>query len=219
MPDISPYLLQWFALIAVFTLAVISPGPDFVMVVRNAVVHSRRAGIMTALGLGASILIHVTYTVLGLAAVIAQSVMLFNAIKYAGAAYLIYIGIKSLRSKGVAASAIDKAVAQDAAHKPKQMTDLAAMRCGFLTNALNPKATLFFLAIFSQIVRADTPLAWQAAYGLTCAAIIIAWFSLVSVVLTHRKVRHHFLKATKWIDRVCGGLMIALGIKVALTTR
>lgn len=218
MHNFSPCLVQWFALVAVFTLAVISPGPDFVMVVRNAVVHSRRAGIMTAIGLGASILMHVSYTVLGMATVVAQSVMLFNMIKYAGAGYLIYIGIKSLRSKGAAAAAIDNAIGNKSGTL-KQMSDLASLRCGFLTNALNPKATLFFLAIFSQIIRPDTPLLWQAAYALTCVAIIIAWFSLVSFVLTYRKVRHHFLKTTRWIDRICGSLMIALGIKVAFTSR
>lgn len=217
MSDLSLYLTQWLTLIVVFSLAVISPGPDFVVAVRNSVVHSRRAGLFTALGFGLAILIHVTYTVAGIATVIAQSILLFNVIKYAGAAYLIYLGVQALRSRGMGKAAMDQALTVSA--NTKLMGDWEAFGSGFLTNVLNPKATLFFLAIFSQIIGASTPIFWMAVYGLTCSIIIIAWFSLVAVLLTQPRVRNSFLKGTKWIDRGCGVLMIALGIKVALTTK
>lgn len=217
MTDLSLYFLQWLTLIAVFSLAVISPGPDFVMAVRNSIVHSRRAGIFTALGFGAGVLIHAGYTVLGIAAVIAQSIFLFNLIKFAGAAYLTWIGFQALRSRGMKQDAVDDALR--AQNESGAMTDAAAFRSGFLTNLLNPKATLFFLAIFSQIIRPDTPVSWQIVYGLTCAAMVAGWFSGVAFVLTQNKIRRQFLRATKWIDRVCGALMIALGIRVALAHR
>jgi RhtB (resistance to homoserine/threonine) family protein len=216
MTDISVYLVQWLTLVAVFSLAVISPGPDFVMAVRNSVLHSRRTGILTALGFGAGVMVHVTYTVLGIAALIAQSILLFNILKFAGAAYLIWMGVQALRSKGMPELQIPET-------GPKEtqaiMSDSAAFRSGFLTNLLNPKATLFFLAIFSQIIRPETPHIWQAVYGLTCAAMVVGWFSLVAFVLTQDQVRSRFLKAAHWIDRVCGVLLIGLGIKVALASR
>ncbi len=207
------YLTQWITLIVIFSLAVISPGPDFVMAVRNSIVHSRRAGLFTALGFGLGVMVHVTYTVLGLAAVIASSIVVFSIIKYAGAAYIIWLGCQALRSSGFEKSAVDQSL--QAAHKP--LSDFAALRAGFLTNVLNPKATLFFLAIFSQIIAPQTPVYWQAIYGVTCAVMVTAWFSGVAFALTQGRVRNAFLRATKWIDRTCGGLMIALGIKVALT--
>lgn len=213
----SLYFMQWLTLVAVFALGVIAPGPDFVMAVRNSLIYSRRAGVFTALGFGAAVLVHVSYTVLGIAAVIAQSILLFNLIKFAGAAYLIYLGVQALRSRGMGHGALQ--TAEQAAPGGRPMRDIAAFRSGFLTNLLNPKTSLFFLAIFSQIIRPDTPLAWQAVYGLTCAAMVAAWFSAVAVVLTQRRIRALFLKATRWIDRVCGALMIALGLKVALTAR
>ncbi len=216
MDDISIYFIQWLTLAAVNVLAVMSPGPDFVMAVRNSVVYSRRVGVFTALGFSIGVLVHVTYTVLGIAAIIAQSVMAFNIIKYAGAAYLIWIGYHALRSKGMKTEIIDGVLIKTGV---KQMGDFAAFRSGFLTNLLNPKAALFFLAIVSQIIRPETPLFWQAVYGLTCSVITMAWFSAIAFVLTQGRVRNTFLKATKWIDRACGSLMIALGIKVALTTR
>lgn len=217
MNDVHIYLVQWLTLMAVFGLAVVSPGPDFVVAVRNSVVYSRRAGIMTALGFGVGILFHVAYTLFGLAAVMSQSILLFNMIKYAGAAYLVYIGLQALRSRGAGQIAVDAAVGQGGASKT--MNDFAAFRSGLLTNALNPKATLFFLAIFSQIIRPETPLAWKTAYGLTCALMVSGWFCIVSFVLTQTRVRNAFLKTTKWIDRGCGVLMIGLGVKVALSEK
>ena len=215
MADTSTFLMQWLTLVAVFSLAVVSPGPDFVIAVRNSVLHSRRAGLFTALGFGAGVLIHVTYTVLGLAALIAQSILIFNFLKFAGAVYLIWIGIQAIRSKGMHDVDVNGLRAQSTA----LLTDIAAFRSGFLTNVLNPKATLFFLAIFSQIIRPDTPQIWQAIYGLTCAAMVTTWFSIVAVLLTQERIRAQFLKAAQWIDRVCGVLLIGLGIKVALASR
>lgn len=217
MTELHVYLLQWLTLVTVFALAVISPGPDFVVAVRNAIVYSRRVGIFTAIGFGLGVLVHVTYTVLGIATLIAQSIFIFNIIKLAGAAYLIYIGVQALRSQGTGKAAIDQALLQN--QNTQTMSDKAALRLGFLTNVLNPKATLFFLAIFSQIIRPETPVSWQIIYGLTCAVMVTTWFSLVAYVLSQEKIRNRFLNATKWIDRVCGALMIGLGIKVALASR
>lgn len=212
----SIYFLHWLTLTALFSLATISPGPDFVLAVRNSIVYSRRTGLFTALGFGLGILVHVSYTVLGIAAIISRSILLFNAIKLAGAAYLIYIGVNALRSRGMGQAAVNQAL-KNTDHK--EMSSFAALRSGFLTNVLNPKVTLFFLAIFSQIITPETPMVWSTIYGLTCAAIVSSWFGFVSLVLTHKKVRNLFLKAAKGIDRVCGALLIALGIKVALSSR
>lgn len=219
MDTVSIYLTQWMVLVAVFSLAVISPGPDFVLAVRNSVLHSRRIGMITALGFGLGVLVHATYTVLGIATIIAQSILIFNAIKFAGAAYLIYIGLQALRSRGAGAAVMDPAMTMATPTPQGHMSAMTALRLGFLTNVLNPKATLFFLAIFSQIIRPDTPKIWLALYGLTCATMVTAWFCCVAYVLSHPKIRGYFMKSVKWIDRTCGALMIALGLKVAFSSR
>ncbi len=213
----SVYFMQWIALAAVCLTAAVSPGPDFVLAVRNALIYSRRIGLYTAAGFGLSLLVHTTYTVLGFAALIAQSVFLFTLIKYAGAAYLFYLGVQALRSRGANAAQMDGTFARK--DDRPQVTGLAALRMGFLTNLLNPKASLFFLAVFSQIVRPDTPAFWLVLYGLTCAAIVAGWFSLVACVLTVPKTRNAFLKITKWIDKTCGVLLIGLSVKVALSSK
>lgn len=207
------YIAQAVLLAGVMMVGLVSPGPDFVMTVKNSIIHSRRAGLMTALGLAFGVLIHVTYCMVGLATLISQSILLFNLLKYIGAAYLIYIGVMALKSKG-----FDSKVAMDKNEKPsKTMTSFEALRSGFITNVFNPKATMFFLAMFTQIIDPHVPVMAQISYGFICFALTFLWFSVVATILTVETVRSKFLRAAKWIDRVCGAALIALGVRLALT--
>src|SRR5688572_14033054 len=97
------------------------------------------------------------------------------------------------------------------------MTPAAALRSGFITNLFNPKATMFFLALFTQILDPQIALLEKTAYGLTCVLMTMGWFSIVATVLTTPKIRASFLKMSQWIDRVCGAIFIGLGVKLALT--
>ncbi len=204
------FFSNWLMLVIVFSVALASPGPDFVMAVRNSVMGSRRAGIFTAIGFGLGVAIHVAYCLAGLALVISQSVMVFNIVKWIGAAYLFYVGWQALKSKGY------RPPEEGVMEKPA-MTALQALRSGFVTNLFNPKATLFFLALFTQILSPDIEMMAKVVYGLTCIFMTMLWFSIVATVLTTPKIRAAFLRASKWIDRVCGGLFIALGVKLAVT--
>ena len=165
-------MTELIAVITITLLAVISPGPDFAMVTRNSLMLSRRAGVLTALGIGLGVLVHVTYTLVGVGLLIQQSLWLFNAIKLVGAVYLIYLGVKMLRAKPAGPLA-DSTVAS--------LSDAAALRTGFLTNALNPKTTVFIVSLFMQVVRPDTPLAVQIGYGAFISVAHMAWFSLVAL--------------------------------------
>lgn len=204
--------INWILLTGVYCIGLASPGPDFVITVRNSISYSRKAGVLTAIGFAAGVAVHVTYTLFGLAALIAQSVLFFNIIKYAGAAYLLYMGVQSLRSQGFNT--------QDTNIDKKHQNMISPMQClwsGFLTNLLNPKVTLFFLAIFSQFITPQTPIAVQVFYGITCVLMTGLWFSIVAVFLTNSKIKALFLKFTKWIDKTCGVLLIALSIKLAFS--
>ena len=206
--------MQYLILIGTVTLihllAVISPGPDFIMCVRNSLIYSRKTGIWTAVGFGAGIAVHLFYCVAGLALIISKYILLFNAIKFLGAGYLIYIGIKSLLSKS------DKIKINEAI-KQADISRLAAIKIGFLTNVLNPKATLFFLSLFTLVISPSTP--WPVLGIMSLIMIIdtIIWFSLVAVFMTQTKIRGLFEKHQSIFNKTLGGLLIALGIKVALT--
>ena len=200
-------MTEWIAVITITILAVISPGPDFAMVTRNSLMLSRRAGVLTALGIGLGVLIHVTYTLIGVGVLIQQSIWLFNLIKLAGAAYLIYLGIRMLRTQpGGPLSSRTLA----------PLSDAAALRVGFLTNALNPKTTVFIVSLFMQVVRPDTPLATQIAYGAFISFAHMVWFSLVALCFSSGAVRDRLLAVRHWIDRVFGGLLVGFGILLAL---
>lgn len=210
----SAYLTSWLVLVGVFGAAVMSPGPDFVVSVRNSLLYGRRAGIFTAIGFGLGVAVHASYAVLGIGALIAHSLVLFNIIKYAGAAYLIYLGIQSLRSKGASAAAVEASLG---AKVSGGKSDWAALRNGFMTNLLNPKATLFFVALFTQIIDPAMPPGIKALFGLTCSLMVMLWFMLVAVLMTRPAVRSRYVALSARIDRIFGVLLIGFGVKVALS--
>ena len=205
--------MREFLLVAgIHLLAVMSPGPDFAMVLRNSVVYSRRVGVLAAVGLACGIMLHITYSLLGVGLIISQSIVLFNAIKLLGAVYLIYVGFKSLLAK-------KEDVQEDVTYKEvktKEVSDLQAIKMGFLTNALNPKATLFFLALFTQVISPTTPVGLKMIYGAEMTIATFVWFAFVALILTHKHVNNLFTKIRYQLEKVFGVVLIALGIKVAL---
>ncbi len=202
----------FLTIVVIHLLAVMSPGPDFALVTRNSLCLSRRSGIFTALGLGLGILVHCAYSLLGIGLVISQSILLYNAIKWIGALYLMYIGWKALTHKPNKVTTVDYKHRQD-------ISCWSALSQGFLCNVLNPKATLFFLALFTQVISASTPLLVQAAYGLWMSFATFVWFGLVSSVLSLEVIRIRFERVQGAFERVMGALLIALGLKIALSHR
>lgn len=205
--------LAWLVLASVQLAATISPGPAFAVAVKGAVIYERKKALLIPLGLGLGVLVHVMFVLFGLSVVLTQSEILFRAIKYAGAAYLIYIGIKSMRAKPRKKEDIEDAVPK--AHK--DISSLKAIQLGLLTNLLNPKALVFFTAVFTQFVSPETPIWMLVIYALTATLIEAGWFAGMTFVLTTQRVRAKFMAVSHWIDRVCGGLLTALGVRLALS--
>lgn len=205
------YWAEFLTVALIHLLAVASPGPDFAVVVRESVAHGRRAGTWTALGVGSGIFLHVAYSLLGIGLIVSQSIVLFNALKWLAAAYLFYIGIKALRAGPVAPGGLEVA-ADNAERSPR-----GAFVIGFVTNGLNPKATLFFLSLFTLVINPRTPLAVQAGYGIYLAFATALWFCLVALLFSQRRVRDCFARLGHWFDRLMGAVLVGLGIKLAFT--
>ena len=193
----SPYAPEFARIAVAHLLAVASPGPDFAMVLRQSLAHGRRTAVWTSVGIGSAILLHATYCVLGLGLLLLSSAAAFTVLKYAGAAYLTFLGVEGLRSRRRSADNVGLTGAT--APGPR-----AAFTAGFLTNALNPKAALFFIALFPVVVSPETPKLIQAGYGLWMSLATMAWFSLVSLVFTRETVRRSYLRQGHWIDRALG---------------
>ncbi len=194
-------------------LAVASPGPDLVIIIKQSISQPYRVVLWTSLGIALGILMHVAYSLLGIGLIISQSIVLFSAIKWIGALYLLFIGWKALTARA------PQKVNAESNMPVAAMPRLRALKIGFLCNALNPKVTLFFLALFTQVINPATPMAVQLGYGLYMGLQTFVWFSLVGSVLSLRVLRKYVTAFQLWAERVMGAVLIALGLKIALGTR
>lgn len=190
--------------------AVASPGPDFAVVLKQGVQHGRKHALYTSAGVGAGISVHVAYCLVGVAVLFTQFPWLFNGFKYAAALYLAYMGIQALR---FAKPATKKSNAQHAAPAQPQ-TYWQAFKMGFLVNALNPKATLFFLSLFTLVINPHTPKVIQLGYGVYLALATWAWFSFLSVLLTRQRLRDYLITHGYWFDRAIGVVLLLLAAQV-----
>ncbi|WP_411196702.1 LysE family translocator [Rhizobium sp.] len=209
------YILEFLGLMAVFSIFIVVPGADFAVILRQSIVHGRRAAVMTGLGMGFSLLFHISYTILGLGLIVSKSLMLFAMIKWAGVTYLVYLvylGIKSFREPGFKVRDIE-VTAED--REPVSM--LKCLGMGFITNALNPKPVLFFLSLFSTLVHHDTPALIQFSYGIGMATALVAWFAGVSYFFTVKTIRDRFIASGKWFNRVTGAALVGFGFRLALS--
>ncbi|EMA4770161.1 LysE family transporter [Cronobacter sakazakii] len=191
-------------------LGMLSPGPDFFLVIKNAARYPRSAAMMTTAGVIAGVVTHMTYCVAGIAVVITTTPWLFGALKYVGAAYLVWLGVNALLARGTTSLALD-GVAQESTSLKKAFIQ------GYLCNLLNPKATLFFLAMFTQVLNVNSGLMEKLWYAGIIVALTLVWWPLLVLLIQSQPVRRGLTKAQKVIDKLLGGMLLALGIKVALS--
>ena len=201
--------LEFAALMLAFGINAVIPGADFAMVLRQSIAQGRRAALFTSAGIATSILVHGSYTLLGIGVIVSRSLLAFNIIKWIGAAYLVWLAISALRSPAPQPPAEDDLAAA-------KRGDFAAFALGFLTNLLNPKAVLFFLALFTTLVSAHTGGDIKVLYVLCMSLMLFAWFALVSVFFTTPSVRQGFFRFGRWFNRVTGITFIVLAVRVAL---
>lgn len=209
--DPTPVSIDWtaWAMVAgINILAILSPGPDFAITLRNTLARGIRAGVLTALGIACGLSVHVAYTLAGLSVVIAQSAVLFTIFKVLGAAYLIWIGAQALRAQ-------PRRESDPSADTPPAMRGRTAFLSGFLTNILNPKVALYFLALFTQVIDPETSLIEKSLYGATMMLETALVFSTIALLVGQPPMRRAYQRAAHWIDRVLGVVFIGLGLRLA----
>lgn len=190
-------------LTSVTFIAMMSPGPDMMLIIKHSAARQRWPAFACILGICCGVLVHVSFSILGIAAAIAASAMLFTLMKIAGAIYLIYIGIQSLLSKGGFSQEILSATESKKVATP--------FRDGLLCNVLNPKVTLFILAIFTQFVEPSTAVFDKAVYGLFIVLeAFVVWNIFVSLVRT-KFILQLLQRFSAGIDRFVGVVLIGFG--------
>ncbi len=192
----------------------LTPGPDMLFVIGNSAAHGRRAGVMASLGIGAGCVLHTILAAVGLSALLAASAMAFEVVKWVGAGYLVWIGISMMRSK--------------ASGPPKAAAAVAPTRVfwqGAITNALNPKVALFFLAFLPQFISPSE--SGQAAAFVLLGAVFNIGGTAINIVmaLMTGALRERMAQSTSvgrigaWLRRAAGAVFVGLGVKLALSSR
>lgn len=215
--EFTAYIASFLAIASIHLMAVVSPGPDVALTIRNSLLHSRKVGMAGAFGTTTGICIHLTYTVFGIGYIVAEMPWLMTIIRLVGAAYLIYLGYLSFKSDGNSMGNLD--INKDDPNK-KTLTPWRAYRIGVINNLLNPMVILLFIGILSAYITTETPIVIQGLYGVMMITITFLWFAFVAIFFSVDKIRLQFLKLGKWLERLTGGALIAFGLKVAyLATR
>lgn len=201
----------WLSLVAICIMGALSPGPSLALVVKNTMSGGAGQGYATALSHGFGVALYAAITATGIGIVIVQSPLLFSFIQYAGAAFLLYLGIKSLLSKK---QALDLTTDENGQAHNQQAEKVNGWRDGFLIAFLNPKLAIFFLALFSQFVTADATWAKKATMIATVGGIDALWYVLVTFGLSRGPVLKKLKANSHIIDRITGSFLILLAARV-----
>ena len=192
----------------------ITPGPDSLFIMARSATQGWRAGFVACWGVGSGVFVHVFAAALGLSALLATSATAFAVVKAIGAAYLVWIGIGMLRARAEAAQAVDAA--------PRVLRYRDIFRQGFLTNVLNPKVALFFLAFVPQFIAPDAaskPLAF-IVLGAIFDINGMLWCHALALFTAFASRRLNVGAAVgRWLNRTMGAVFVALGARLALATR
>lgn len=198
-------LFTWLTVVGICLLGAMSPGPSLAVVLQQTLRGGRRNGIVCALFHGLGVGLYAMLSIAGVAAVIAASPTLFGVLQWGGALYLLWLGIRGLMARRGPAAA--GSAAPGTAN---------AARDGFLIVFLNPKIAVFFLALFSQVVGADTSLPARFGYAATAMLIDAAWYLSVAWLFSQPRWLAALRRHAVWVDRLFGAVLVALAGRLAL---
>ncbi|MCX4587419.1 LysE family translocator [Streptomyces sp. NBC_01481] len=197
---------QLVAFIGVAAGMVAMPGADFTVVVRNALA-SRRAGVACAVGVAGGLLVHTALAVAGLAAVLVAVPVLFRTLQILGGAYVLYLGVRAVRS------ALRPALAVEDPQGPATQGIGRSLRQGFLTNVLNPKAPVLFLSLLPQFVPDGAAVLPRTLLLATIVvALALVWFPAVALLVDRLGTWLRRPRTTRAVEGVTGGALTALGV-------
>ena len=194
-------------ILTIHILAWLTPGPLFVLIIRNSLVYSRKTGVWTALGIAIGSLIHTTFSVTGIALIISTSATAFTLIKFLGAGYLAYLGVKTLLFK-------IETQETDASWEYRDISAFNAVKIGFLAIILSPKAWLFFISIFASVLASGSP-SWVVIFLMVAMALNeFVMASVLSIFFTQKKIKSIYSKYQHIVNKCLGVALILLAIMI-----
>ncbi len=197
-------LTSWLTIVGICCLGAMSPGPSLAVVLKHTISGSRNKGISAAIAHGLGVGLYAFACISGLALVIVTSETLFTALKWSGAAYLAWLGIKGLLSKSNPNQNLPEVDAKD------------AVRDGFMVVFLNPKIAVFFIAIFSQVIGTDTTVNAKIIYASTAMIIDGSWYVIVAWVFSNERWLEKLQLKAVLLDRCFGLILLGLAVQLVL---
>jgi len=198
----------WLSLVVICILGALSPGPSLALVIKNTLNGGARQGYATAISHALGVALYAAITATGIGLLIVQSPILFTTIKYAGAAFLLYLGIKALMSK--------KQSLQFTSESGELDPSINGWRDGFLIAFLNPKLAIFFLALFSQFVEPNAGWQQKAVMTATVGSIDMLWYIIIAFAMSRGPILEKLKTNSHIVDRITGGFLILLAARVVL---
>jgi threonine/homoserine/homoserine lactone efflux protein len=199
-----------FTFLSVFTFAIVSPGPNFILVTNTALGQSRRAGLLTALGVATGSGLFALAGLVGLLVLIHSIPYFALMTRFVGGGYLAWIGADMLRH------CRNKSTAYTATTVQRETSPLASYQIGLLTNLTNPKAWAFYLSLFALLMNPDVPLWGKVVLNIAMIIISFAWYAVVAVLISSRKFQPVFLGLQPFIQGLLGVLLLVLSGKILL---
>ncbi len=206
---------QTLAFVVVAALITISPGADTLLVLRNTLRGGRRDGVLSSLGVCTGLFVHAALSALGISAVLAHSAAVYELLRWLGAAYLAWLGLQSLRRAALSAPAPPTAGVPAGAVSGRR-----SFGEGFLTNLLNPKVALFYLAFLPQFVAPGDPVLAKSLFlAALHYAMGIAWLSGLALLVERAGIWLQRAGVRRAVDGACGLLLLGLGLRLVLERR
>ncbi len=201
-------------LASIHFIALMSPGPDFALVVQNATRHGRQTGLYIALGLSCGILLHSLLSLTGISYLVHQQPTLFAIIQLAGGSYLLYLGYGALKATWQIIQNHDDDADTVNANDLILTNKRQAFSKGFATNILNPKALVCFISLMSSRVPADMSLSGKGFALIILFGLSLFWFSLLAWMLSTKALQKKLSEATVYIDGLCGVVFSLIGVSI-----
>ena len=201
--------MEFITIALLHLFAVVSPGPDFVLITRQSIRYDRNVAIWSSLGVGVGILFHSFIAITGVVVLVTSNTFLLTSIKIAGAIYLAYLGVISIINSNKI-----KSLTGDVSVKRENLNGFLA---GLITNVTNVKAILFFITVFSVVVDQNTDSLTLTLYGLYMSISTFIWFAFVSVVFTNDKFTRKFSYYLPIFEKVIGAVLIAISAQILIS--
>ena len=193
----------WLTVVSICVLGAMSPGPSLAVVLKQTLSGGRKTGLVAAVMHGLGIGFYALLVISGIGIVITTSPVLFQALQWLGAAYLLWLGIKGLRARKASGP-----------EQTQPTTTGSAARDGFLVVFLNPKVAVFFIALFSQVIGNETSTLEKLAYAATALLIDMAWYMIVAWSFSNPRWLGKLQKNAVWLERIFGVILIALALRL-----